>query len=81
MEAAKLDAYWSRMRLAKSDVLGLTLVKQPPLSGNSVADSSSNTSPEVSNDGPTLLDAVRVYLNQKGKGRPKIIPFGCGKSL
>ena len=71
MEAAKLDAYWSRMRLAKSDVLGLTLVKQPPLSGNSVADSSSNTSPEASNDGPTLLDAVRVYLNQKGKGRPK----------
>ena len=71
METAKLDAYWSRMRLARSDVLGLALVKGPTVSGNSVPDPSSNTISEASNDGPTLLDAVRVYLDQKGKGRPK----------
>ena len=29
IEAAKLDAYWSQMRLAKSDVIGLSLVKEP----------------------------------------------------
>ena len=71
IEAAKLDAYWSRMRLAKSDVLGLALVKGPPVSESSVADPSSNINSEASNDGPTLLDAVQVYLDQKGKGRPK----------
>ena len=71
METAKLDAYWTRMRLARSDVLGLALVKGPTVSGNSVPDPSSNTISEASNDGPTLLDAVRVYLDQKGKGRPK----------
>ena len=71
IEAAKLDACWSRMRLAKSDVLGLALVKGPPVSESSVADPSSNINSEASNDGPTLLDAVQVYLDQKGKGRPK----------
>ena len=71
LEAAKLDAYWSRMRLAKSDVLGLSRVKSSSMSVRSVVDSSSNTVPEESNDGPTLLDAVQVYLDQKGKGRPK----------
>ena len=59
------------MRLAKSDVLGLALVKGPPVSESSVADPSSNINSEASNDGPTLLDAVQVYLDQKGKGRPK----------
>ena len=71
MEAAKLDAYWSRMRLAQSDVLGLALVKGLPVSGTSIEDSSLNTTSEASDDGPTLLDAVQVYLDQKGKGRPK----------
>ena len=71
LEAAKLDAYWSRMRLAQSDVLGLALVKGLPVSGTSIEDSSLNTASEASDDGPTLLDAVQVYLDQKGKGRPK----------
>ena len=71
LEAAKLDAYWSRMRLAQSDVLGLALVKGLPVSGTSIEDYSLNTASEASDDGPTLLDAVQVYLDQKGKGRPK----------
>ena len=71
LEAAKLDAYWSRMRLSKSDVLGLALVEGLPVSGTSIEDSSLNTASEASDDGPTLLDAVQVYLDQKGKGRSK----------
>ena len=51
------------MRLAKLDVLGLALVKEAPVSESSVADPFSNTISEASNDGPTLLDAVRVYLD------------------
>ena len=51
------------MRLAKLDVLGLALVKEVPVSESSVADPFSNTISEASNGGPTLLDAVRVYLD------------------
>ena len=32
--AAKLDAYWSQMRLAKSEVIGMSLVKEMPLSNS-----------------------------------------------
>jgi hypothetical protein len=27
--AAKLEAYWNQMRLAKSEVIGMSLVKEP----------------------------------------------------
>ena len=63
--AAKLDAYWSQMRLAKSEVIGMSLVRN-----------FSNSSRDVDllplqTDCPSLLDALGVYLEQKGKGRPK----------
>ena len=48
IEAAKLDAYWSRMRLVNSDVLGLSLVKGSSVIGSSVAVSSLNTASESS---------------------------------
>ena len=35
--AAKLEAYWSQMRLAKSDVIGLSLVRDPSSSSQEVA--------------------------------------------
>ena len=38
------------MRLAKSDVLGLALIKGPPVSGSSVENSSLNTASEASDD-------------------------------
>ena len=71
IEAAKLDAYWGHIRLAQSDVLGLSLVKGSSMSVRSVMGSSLNTIPEASNYGPSLLDALQVYLDHKGKGRPK----------
>ncbi|AII86639.1 DUF6538 domain-containing protein [Planktomarina temperata] len=71
--AAKLEAYWSQMRLAKSDVIGLSLVK-----GSS---SSLKVAPKQPNiDCPSLLDALEVYLEQKGKGRPKTFRVAAERS-
>ncbi|NCV29116.1 MAG: integrase [Rhodobacteraceae bacterium] len=68
IEAAKLDAYWMQMRLAKSEVLGLSLIRD----GMGVpAVKSSNVPSDRSLEGPTLLDALNVYLEQKGNGKAK----------
>ena len=63
--AAKLEAYWSQMRLAKSDVIGMSLVRDSSSSNQEVASNQPQT------NCPSLLDALEVYLEQKGKGRPK----------
>ena len=69
IEAAKLDAYWTQMRLAKSEVLGLSLIRD----GMDVsAVKSSDVVLERTLDGPTLLDALDVYLEKKGKGKAKL---------
>jgi hypothetical protein len=62
--SAKLEAYWSQVRLAKSDVIGMSLVREVSNGRLEVA-----TTPTQS-DCPFLLDALEVYLEQKGKGRP-----------
>jgi integrase len=68
IEAAKLDAYWMQMRLAKSEVLGLSLIRD----GMDVpAFKSSNMPSDRSIEGTTLLDALNVYLEQKGNGKAK----------
>ena len=67
-EAAKLDAYWTQMRLAKSQVWGLSLIRD----GVDVpAVKSLNVMSEGTFKGPTLLDALGVYLEQKGNGKAK----------
>ena len=71
IEAAELDAYWSQMRLAKSDVIGLSLIKVSSMSERSTAESSQNATAVVSKNSPTLLGALQVYLDQKVKDRPK----------
>jgi hypothetical protein len=58
--SAKLEAYWNQMRLAKSDVIGMSLVKEPS-SGSLKVDTK-----QPQSDCPTLLDALEVYLAQKG---------------
>ena len=59
IEAAKLDAYWMQMRLAKSEVLGLSLIRD----GVDVpAVQSQNMTPNRAFEGPTLIDALGVYL-------------------
>jgi len=77
--AAQLDAYWSQMRLAQSDVMGLALVKQGLHKGNGKGIGAGNPKPEPS-QGPTLLDALKVYLDQKGKGRPKSFRVAAERS-
>jgi hypothetical protein len=68
IEAAKLDSYWTQMRLAKSEVLGLSLIK----GGVDVpAVKSPFVNSEETLQSPTLLDALGVYLEQKGDGKAK----------
>ena len=75
--AAKLDAFWSQMRLAKSDVIGLSLVRLQDTNQYTAVIAAS--SPELS-DTPTLLDALQIYLEQKGKGRPKTFRAAAERS-
>ncbi len=66
----KLEAYWAQLRLVHADVFGLKIVKQAaePLRQQG-GNHSSQIKPIIL--GPSLLDALDVYLTQKGKGRPK----------
>ena len=72
--AAKLEEYWSQMRLAKSDVIGMSLVRDSSSSSQEVASNQPQT------NCPSLLDALEVYLEQKGKGRPKTFRVAAERS-
>lgn len=72
--AAKLEAYWSQLRLAKSDVIGMSLVR------TSATDSLHIHSPQHEIDCPTLLDALEIYLETKGKGRPETFRVAATRS-
>jgi hypothetical protein len=72
--AAKLEVYWSQMRLAKSDVIGMSLVRDSSRSSQEVAPNQPQT------NCPSLLDALEVYLEQKGKGRPKTFRVAAERS-
>ena len=61
------------MRLAKSEVIGLSLVK-------SSSSSLEVASKQPNSDCPSLLDALEVYLEQKGKGRPKTFRVAAERS-
>ena len=56
--AAKLDAYWSQMRLAKSDVIGMSLLKASSDNINTAASSSNPIPDDTQLDCPTLLEAL-----------------------
>ena len=66
--AAKLEAYWSQMRLAESEVLGMALVREIPASNTLVRPSLSESMSSSQADCLSLLDALKVYLDLKGKG-------------
>ena len=72
--SAKLEAYWSQMRLAKSDVIGMSLVRHSSSSSLKV------DTKQPQSDCPSLLDALEVYLEQKGKGRPKTFRVAAERS-
>ena len=62
------------MRLAESDVIGMSLVRASSSSGQEVASNQRQT------NCPSLLDALEVYLEQKGKGRPKTFRVAAERS-
>jgi len=72
--SAKLEAYWNQVRLAKSDVIGMSLVRVSS-SGSLKVDTK-----QPQSDCPSLLDALEVYLDQKGKGRPKTFRVAAERS-
>ena len=72
--SAKLEAYWNQVRLAKSDVIGMSLVRDSS-SGSFKVDIK-----QPQSDCPSLLAALEVYLEQKGKGRPKTFRVAAERS-
>ena len=66
--AAKLDEYWSHLRMTAPDLIGRSLLK----SGYQTY--SRNTQPDVSigsEKSITLSEALNTYVMQKGAGKPK----------
>ena len=68
--SAKLEVYWAQLRLVYADVFGLKIVKQVTEPMMQVGGNEPSQSRPIIL-GPNLLDALDVYLTQKGKGRPK----------
>ena len=62
------------MRLAKSEVIGTSLVRAAS-SHNAVFDL-----PSPNPNCPSLLDALQVYIDQKGKSRPKTFRVAAERS-
>ena len=71
---AKLDTYWSQIRLAKFEVIGMSLVRVNSRN-NAVVDL-----PSPHSDCPSLLDALEVHIDQKGKGRLKTYRLAAERS-
>ena len=66
--AAKLDEYWSHLRMTDPDLIGRRLLTSgyPEYSQNIQHNVSTATQPRI-----TLAEALNTYLTQKGSGRPK----------
>jgi integrase len=69
LEAAKLEAYWSKMRLTKTEVLGAALLSED-LVGTPPKEAERANINSLS-DSPRLSEALEMYVSLKGKGRPK----------
>ena len=68
--SSQLETYWTQLRLLRGDVFGSNLVKPLDESVNRLG-TSLPVQVGRQSGGPTLLDALNVYLTQRGKGRPK----------
>ena len=69
------------MRLARSDVLGLSLVKGLPQRELTTVDTFPAAIVDKPEDAPTLLDTLQIYLDQKGKGRPKTLQLAAKREF
>ena len=74
--AAKLDAYWSQMRLANSDVIGMSLVKASSDNINTVAHPQTHPDNQHS-DCPTLLGCLASLSGSERQRSSKDIPYSC----
>ena len=68
MAAAKLDEYWSHLRMTNPDLIGRSLLKSgyQTYSRNTQLDVSTATEQCIS-----LHGALETYVTQKGAGKPK----------
>ena len=64
IEAARLDDYWSHLRMQSADMLGKHLLLNP-------VDRVASTSSNVEDNGPTLSEALAMYLDLKGVDKGK----------
>ncbi|MEK9878668.1 MAG: DUF6538 domain-containing protein [Paracoccaceae bacterium] len=66
--AAKLDEYWSHLRMTDPDLIGRSLLKlgYKTYSRNTQLDASMNSEQHI-----TLSEALETYLTQKGASKPK----------
>lgn len=70
VEAAKLDAYWAKLRIASSEPLGKALLRSEVASPAQKINTVHNVE-SVAATGPTLAEALALYRHHKGKGRSK----------
>ena len=75
-----MDAYWGQMRLAKSEVIGMSLVREIPSSNAPLKSSFDEAIGTGQVECLSLLDALKVYLNLKGKDRPKTFRLAAERS-
>ena len=62
---AKLEAYWASLRVAHAPLPGSATCLMPPVNPAFRAE------PKRQNDQPDLMQALQVYLDMKGKNRPR----------
>ena len=67
MAAAKLDAYWSHLRMTDSSLIGNNLLVQPesPSLGRSLIGT------PIPSKSPLLTEALNIYITQKGAKKSK----------
>jgi len=69
--AAQLDAYWTQLRVARMDVPGMAFVKTGAVAASGAFSQVTRPVEEQPLDGPTMSEAVELYLRLRGGGRPK----------
>ena len=77
--AAKLESFWTQLRLAKAEVPGQHLVRE----GNAQVGEGRRTAPLSSAqdpDCPTLSEALAMYVGLKGKGRPQTFAVASSRA-
>ena len=79
--AAKLDEYWSHLRMTDPDLIGRNLLKPgfKSYTRNTLHDVSTSTKADI-----TLYEALETYLVQKGANKGKtfhVAPHQCSRHV